>query len=63
MARLNDFMVCPELAHIYNYCLANGTAATYSKGQSFVDEGALCRYGRRRAVGLFQIFGHRQQRR
>ena len=44
MARLNDFMVCPELAHIYNYCLANGTAATYSKGQSFVDEGALCRY-------------------
>ena len=44
MARLNDFMVCPELAHIYNYCLANGTAATYSKGHSFVDEGALCRY-------------------
>ncbi len=44
MARLNDFMVCPELAPISNYCLANGTAATYSKGQSFVDEGSLCRY-------------------
>lgn len=44
MARLNDFMVCPELAPISNYCLANGTVATYSKGQSFVDEGSLCRY-------------------
>lgn len=44
MARLNDFMVCPELAPISNYCLANGTAVTYSKGQSFVDEGSLCRY-------------------
>lgn len=44
MARLNDFMVCPELAPISNYCLANGIAATYSKGESFVDEGSLCRY-------------------
>lgn len=44
MARLNDFMACPELAPISNYCLANGTAATYGKGQSFVDEGSLCRY-------------------
>ena len=44
MARLNDFMVCPELTPISNYCLANGTAVTYAKGQSFVDEGSLCRY-------------------
>ena len=44
MPRLNDFMVCPELAPIFNYCLANGTAAKYAKGQSFVDEGSLCRY-------------------
>ncbi len=44
MTRLNDFMVCPELAPISNYCLANGTVAKYAKGQSFVDEGSLCRY-------------------
>lgn len=44
MTRLNDFMACPELAPISNYCLAKGTAAKYTKGQSFVDEGSLCRY-------------------
>lgn len=44
MTRLNDFMACPELAPISNYCLANGTVAKYAKGESFVDEGSLCRY-------------------
>lgn len=44
MTRLNDFMACPELAPISNYCLSNGTPAKYAKGQSFVDEGSLCRY-------------------
>lgn len=44
MTRLNDFMACPELTPIFNYCLANGTAVKYTKGQSFVDEGSLCRY-------------------
>lgn len=37
-------MACPELAPISGYCLANGTVARYAKGQSFVDEGSLCRY-------------------
>ena len=44
MTRLNDFMACPELAPISDYCLANGTVVKYAKGQSFVDEGSLCRY-------------------
>ena len=44
MTRLNDFMACSELAPISDYCLANGTAVKYAKGQSFVDEGSLCRY-------------------
>lgn len=44
MTRLNDFMACPELTPISNYCLANGTAVKYTKGQSFVDEGSLCRH-------------------
>ncbi len=44
MTRLNDFMACPELTPISNYCIANGTAAKYTKGQSFVDEGSVCQY-------------------
>lgn len=44
MTRLNDFMACPELAPIYNYCLTHGTTAKYTKGESFLDEGSLCRY-------------------
>lgn len=44
MTRLNDFMASSELAPISNYCLANGTVVKYAKGQSFVNEGSLCRY-------------------
>lgn len=44
MTRLNDFMVCPELAPILDYCLSNGTVAEYAKGQAFAEEGARCRY-------------------
>lgn len=41
MTRLNDFMACPELTPIADYCLANGLAVKYAKGESFVDEGGL----------------------
>ena len=40
----NDFMVYSELAEISNYRFLNGTAAEYTKGQSFVGEKSHCRY-------------------
>ena len=44
MARLNDFMEHPELVTICRFCLKEGEAVKYDKGQSFVNEGSICRY-------------------
>lgn len=44
MARLNDFMEHPELVPICRFCLKEGEAVKYDKGQSFVNEGSICRY-------------------
>ncbi len=37
-------MTAPCIAPLYDYCIRHGELRRYSKGESFVAEGALCRY-------------------
>lgn len=43
MARLNDFMVRADLTPFMEYCKEFGRLVRYAKGESFVEEGAVCR--------------------
>ncbi len=43
MARLNDFMVRADLTPFIDYCREFGRKVSYRKGESFVDEGTVCK--------------------
>lgn len=43
MARLNDFMVRADLTPFMEYCKEFGRLVRYAKGESFVEECAVCR--------------------
>lgn len=44
MAKLNEFMRFFENSMIERICLAQGEPAMYARGESFVQEGQICRY-------------------
>lgn len=44
MSRLNDFLDKVNMAELYDYCLANGVVVRYTKGESMVNEGEVCRH-------------------
>lgn len=49
MVQLNDFMTRIDLSVLNDYVAANGTSVVYTKGESIVQQGRLCRY-----VGVVQ---------